>query len=256
MTCAFPADETRPRQLIAVLGAPRAGKTVYLGMLADILSRSDQAFQIFARGAHSVSLQQEVMAALARHRFPSAQNGRGQGWNWLHCEVRGQRQRNTDLILPDVAGASLNAELHDPASVPIMRPFLEKCAATLLIVDGERVEQGDHEQEFFARKLINHLCDLAPSRKTGWRGRPVAIVFAKADRSPACQADATRYAENYTPGLWRQCRDQLKQFRFFAASAVGRCTELRGTKGPVRVPLRVEPRGVVEPFQWLVTQMA
>ena len=52
--------------MIATLGSADAGKTVYLGMLTDMLSRENAPLQLLARGAFSVSLQQATMAALSR----------------------------------------------------------------------------------------------------------------------------------------------------------------------------------------------
>src|SRR5215469_11269707 len=49
--------------LIAALGSSAAGKTVYLGMLMDMLSRQPDRLQLLARGAFSVNLQQTAVGA-------------------------------------------------------------------------------------------------------------------------------------------------------------------------------------------------
>lgn len=48
---------------IAVLGSAGAGKTVYLGMLMDILSRREAGMQLLARGAFSINMQQSTARA-------------------------------------------------------------------------------------------------------------------------------------------------------------------------------------------------
>ncbi len=47
------------------------GKTVYLGMLMDMLSRQKERMQMLARGAFSINLQQFTTTALARGEFPA-----------------------------------------------------------------------------------------------------------------------------------------------------------------------------------------
>ena len=77
-----------PPQLVAAIGSADAGKTVYLGMLTDMLSRGYDVLQLLARGAFSVSLQQLTMTALlplrwADHHPPEhSQNNGGKGHHW------------------------------------------------------------------------------------------------------------------------------------------------------------------------------
>jgi hypothetical protein len=257
LTLGFEADESPIRRhLVAVLGTPAAGKTVYLGMLTDILSRQQDALQVVARGAYSVSLQQQTMAALARRHFPPRTTTSPDGWNWVHFEVNGlQRKRRIGLILPDIAGGAFLANLKHGADVPAIRGFLTKCSAALLLVDTERIERGDREQDFAAMKMVNYLGELAADRKSGWPARPVAVVFAKTDHSPTCALDPSAYAQQCAPGLFRQCRERLKRHQFFATSVVGSSATTLCQGHRLSIPLRVEPHGIVEPFQWVVSQL-
>jgi hypothetical protein len=59
-----------PPRFLSVLGASGAGKTVYLGMLLDILSKGYRGLHGFANGPFSVAVQQETIAALQSQRFP------------------------------------------------------------------------------------------------------------------------------------------------------------------------------------------
>ena len=54
-------------------------------------------------------------------------------------------------------------------------------------------------------------------------------------------------------GLWEHCRERFPKHLFFAAGVAGACVThfIRGV-GPVVSPLRIEPRGIIEPFEWLV----
>ena len=52
-------------QLIVPVGASGTGKTVYLGMLLDILSRQGDRSDITTHGTNSVTVQHEVITSLA-----------------------------------------------------------------------------------------------------------------------------------------------------------------------------------------------
>ncbi len=77
----------RPK-MVAVLGPGGSGKTVYLGMLMDMLSRQPHGFEIVARGASSIGLQETTVSALARCEFPAQTETQPECWNWMHCEIR------------------------------------------------------------------------------------------------------------------------------------------------------------------------
>ncbi len=57
-------------------------------------------------------------------------------------------------------------------------------------------------------------------------------------------------------GTWQHCRWELCDYAFFAAGVVG-CSawlDVRG-EGRRRAPLRIEPHGIVEPFEWLLDKL-
>src|SRR3982751_6434545 len=58
------SQKVRPH-MIATIGPSGVGKTVYLGMLIDMLSRQASGMQLLARGAFSITLQQLVIGALS-----------------------------------------------------------------------------------------------------------------------------------------------------------------------------------------------
>ena len=94
--------------MIAAIGPSGAGKTVYLGMLTDMLSRQDDDLQLLARGAFSIKLQQHTMAALARCEFPHKTPNEPDRWNWVHCQVLRKQQQagRADHARPGRRGAA------------------------------------------------------------------------------------------------------------------------------------------------------
>jgi hypothetical protein len=247
--------KVQPR-LIGVLGAADSGKTVYLGMLTDMLSRQAGQIQLMARGAFSVSLQQSTMAALSSCEFPTKTPSEPDRWNWLHCQTNlGHRRRPLELIMPDLAGEALLEEIDHPKSFPVIRSFLSKCAGVLVLADVARLELGEQDQDFVTMKMITYLAELNREEKRGWGRRPVSIVFTKADRCDACFADPTNYARRHTPGLWRLCQARLQQYRFFATGVAGTCAYESDMGMERELPLRIEPRGIIEPFAWVVDNL-
>lgn len=245
-----------PPHMLAAIGSAGAGKTVYLGMLTDMLSHPTQPVQLLARGAYSISLQQQTVGALSRCQFPAKTPNEPDRWKWAHCQLLRKKQRPLELILPDVAGESLMEEVEHPNTFPILGKFLAKCAGVMLLVDAARVAHGESEEDFSTMKLISYLCELQQDPKSGWGTRPVAIVFTKADQCEHCFDDPQQFASRHTPGVVQQCGERLRRHRFFASGVAGACgfhSDRYG--GRVHAPLRIEPRGLVEPFLWLVQEL-
>lgn len=246
-----------PPKLVTVLGAPGVGKTCYLGMLTDMLSRSTSDMQMFARGAFSVSLQQETMSTLARRQFPAATPADPAGWQWVHCVVQAShRSRPVELILPDLSGAAALGEVDCPRSVPAIRRLLTNSVGAMILVDADGLANGNQESEFAALKVIGDLMSTVTAKRTkGWADRPVAILFSKADRCDWAIDSPEEFARRHAPGLFKQSKEQLHRYRYFAASVASVATAVDAYRERVNIPLRVEPRGVVEPFAWLLDQI-
>ena len=240
--------------MLACMGVSGAGKTVYLGMLLDMLSRGSERLHVLARGAFSISLQQSTMAALARREFPDKTPNEPDRWNWVHCQVRRAKQRrSSELIVPDMAGEAILEEIDHPNSFRVISSFLKRCAGAMILIDAVKLLQGGQEQEFFTMKLISYLAELDENKKKGWVNRPVAMILTKADQCDECAEDPDGYARAHAAGLWQQCKERFRHHKFFAAGVAGACG-YRDTRdgGRVKVPLRVEPHGIVEPFEWLL----
>ncbi len=251
------ASQKAQPQMIAAMGASAVGKTVYLGMLMDMLSRQPDPMQLLARGAFSITLQQTTMASLARGEFPRKTPNEPDRWNWVHCQIRNPKQPPPmELIVPDMAGEAVLEEVNHPHSFHIIGSYLKKCMGALLLVDVIKLAEGAQEQEYLAMKLASYLAELSDDPQPGWSRRPVAVVLTKADQCSECVADPAGFAQAHASRLWRLCRERFHVFRLFAAGVAGACAwrETRAD-GRLRVPLRIEPFGIVEPFQWLLEKL-
>ena len=82
----------------------------------------------------------------------------------------------------------------------------------------------------------------------------MALVFTKADLCEQCFENPVDFARRHTPGLVQQCRERLKRHQFFAVGVAGAVGIRSDSHGRMQVPLRIEPRGIVEPFHWLLQQ--
>ncbi len=244
-------------QMVATMGASGAGKTVYLGMLMDMLSRQPERMQILARGAFSITLQQMAVSALSHCEFPEKTPNEPDRWNWVHCQIRRHKNRRPlELIMPDMAGDALLQEVDHPHTFRVIGSYLKKCLGALVLVDAVKLKEGGLEQDYFTMKLISYLGELDDDPKRGWARKPVALVFTKADQCDQCLVDPEEFARSHAAGLWQQCRERFHVHKFFAAGVAGSCAyrHLRG-QGRVCIPLRVEPHGIIEPFEWVLERM-
>jgi hypothetical protein len=245
-----------PPRMIATIGASGVGKTVYLGMLINMLARQPERLPLLPRGAFSVSLPHLTISALPRGEFPNKTPNEPDRWNWAHCQVRSPHHKQPlDLIMPDMSGDALMEEVDHPHSYKVIRSFLAKAAGVMILIDALQLHSGTLDQDFISMKLLGYLAELAQDATNRHARRPLSVVFTKADECEECLLDPTAYAQAHAPGLWRQCHERFHNFRFYSAGVAGGCVYRLGREGRVRVPLRVEPRGIVEPFEWLVSQL-
>lgn len=214
------AQKIRPK-MIAAIGPSGAGKTVYLGMLTDMLSRQVEPMQMLARGAFSIGLQQTTMASLSKCEFPPKTPSEPDRWNWVHCQVLRRKQRPVEVILPDLAGEALMEEVDHPHTYAVIHEFLSKCSGVMIMVDGARIERGEAEEDFQTMKLISYLCELKYENKQPWGTRPVSVVFTKGDQCASCFEDPQLFARQHAPGIFQQCRERLARHRFFAVGVAG-----------------------------------
>lgn len=263
-TCHAPASviesilyrERNPR-FVGVLGPSGVGKTVYLGMLLDMLSRGVGGLHGAGKGPFSLALHRNTILALERQRFPEKTPTEADRWEWVHCEVTtGKKSQVYDIVTPDVAGEAVQDELEHPRSNPTIRALISRCAGLVVLADIIQVVADGQGQELFAMQLISYLDALRPMRKRGKVDVPVAIVFTKADLFAGAVREPDAFARANAPALWRLCDSRLKSFQFYCSGVAGSTAKLIDRDGAESlVPLRIEPRGVIEPFAWLLAQM-
>ncbi len=263
-TCHAPATviesiyyrESRP-QFVGVLGPSGVGKTVYLGMLLDMLSRGANGLHGTAKGPFSLALHRNLILALERQRFPEKTPNEADRWDWVHCEVTSARRGPVyDIVTPDVAGEAVMAEIEHPKSNPTIRSLISRCSGLVVLADMMQVVAEGQGQELFAMQLVSYLDALRPVKKRGKVEVPVAIVFTKADLYDDAVREPDAFARANAPGLWRLCESRLKHFRFYCSGVAGSTGKLIDRDGyETLVPLRVEPRGIIEPFAWLLSQI-
>jgi hypothetical protein len=247
--------------MIAVLGATGAGKTVYLGLLMDMLTRHVGLLRSTARGPMSISLQQTTTTALATGWFPERSSPMPEHWHWVHCQFNCRRRRRPiELVIPDISGEALAVETERPGRYPAIRSLLAKCAGVMVLADAELLQASDHSQDFVTLKLLSLIGELRDEQTRGRRRRsaerrPLALVLTKADRCDGLFENPREFAEAHAGALWTDCRARFPHHDVFACSVTG-ATAFRDSYGRRQlVPLRIEPHGIVEPFGWLMTEL-
>jgi Double-GTPase 2 len=247
--------------LIAVIGASGAGKTVYLGLLMDMLTRHVGLLRSTARGPMSISLQQTTTTALATGWFPEKTVTTPEHWHWVHCQFNCRRRRRPiELVIPDLSGEALAIETERAGRYPAIRALLAKCAAVVVLADAELLQAGDHSQDFVTLKLLSLMGELREEqsrsrRNRGPERRPLALLLTKADKCDGLFENPAEFAEAHAGALWSDCRARFPRHEAFGCSVTG-ATAFRDNYGRrQQVPLRIEPRGIIEPFGWLMTEI-
>jgi hypothetical protein len=244
-------------RFVGVLGPAGVGKTVYLGMLLDLLARGTCGLHGMAQSPFTLSLHRNLIVALERQRFPEKTPVESDRWDWAHCAIyAGKGKTAYDVVTPDVAGEAVMGELENPGTYKTITALISRCAGLVVLVDVVGLIGEGQAQELFAVQLISYLDALKP-RKTGRKiDAPVAIVFTKTDLWDEWILDPEKFAAANASALYNQCRARLERYSFFFSGIAGATSRLRDNDGQeMIVPLRIEPRGIAEPFAWMISQL-
>ncbi len=246
-----------PARFLGVLGPTGVGKTVYLGMLLDLLAHGSCGLHGLAQSPFTLNLHRNLILALERQRFPEKTPIESDRWDWIHCAVyRGKSKTPYDIVTPDVAGEAVMGELESPGSYKNVRALISRCAGLVVLVDVAQVVADGQGQELFAMQLISYLDALKPRKRNRKIDVPVAIVFTKTDLWEDWTADPEAFAKANVSALYNQCRARLEFCTFYFSGVAGSTSRLMDCDGQeMLVPLRIEPRGIVEPFAWMINQL-
>jgi hypothetical protein len=253
----------RAPQIISVLGDSNVGKTVYLGFLLDMLSQRANEFEAIPKGAYSVDLQQNVVSSMTQRAFPQKTAMEPDRWSWAYYQARksgGRRSKWYDLVMPDLAGESLAAEIANPATYRVIRSLLTKSTGAMLLVDAALAANGATRPDFFALKMMSYIDSLFQTKRDAKVTTPIAIVLCKADHCPESFDDTRRFVQGSLNRLWNLCESRFSTVEYFACSAVGSLAYATGADDDGLdfarpIPLHTSLQGILEPFEWLISKM-
>lgn len=251
-------NQERDPCIITVIGDSNVGKTVYLGMLLDMLSKRADDFDAVPKGAYSVNLQHSVISHLGARQFPPKTAVEADQWNWAYYQVsrRSKKANIYDLVMPDMAGEAIAAEIATPRTFAVIRSLLEKSAGAILLVDAALAGAGSPQPDFFALKLMSYLDGVLVNKREDVKNTPIAVVLSKADYCPECFDNPRAFAHTNLNRLWNMCENRFAHYEFFATSVVGGLGF--GTdeyENVIPYPLHVAPRGILEPFEWVLSKL-
>ena len=255
------AKRDSPARFVSVLGPSGAGKTVYLGMLLDMLSKGAHDLRGLPNGPFSVAVQQSTINALNERRFPEKTPSEADNWRWVHCEVSEAKRpkRFVDVVTPDFAGEAIAIEIEHEGTYPTIRAVVDRSEALLVLFDSTRARDASRDEDFFAMKLLSYISRLHATRSKKPRQpiqTPIAVVFTKADSCVEALEDPTRFAHSTLPGLVQTCERHFVNHSFFSAGVVGSlAVAVDGFGRQMQLPLHVEPTGIVEPLRWIMDQL-
>lgn len=247
---------SEPRALfITLLGVGRTGKTVYLGVLFDILRRwqgRDLTFRPY--GDETITMMTDIMNTLALRRWPSP-TPQDKVFPF-RAQVRyssGGRTRHYKIFMPDYAGDETE-QFQKGAEEPLLHksPFFRQVVesdAVILVADGAILSGGNksrikvHENNLMA--AVSRLVDVKGGRR-GKIAAPVAIMITKAD----LYAPGHPLVLDRLKDLVALCEETCKNFAVFEVSSVG---AVDGNGDPLAQLL---PERVVDPVLWLLVRLS
>jgi len=251
--------QERKPSIITIIGDTNVGKTVYLGYLLDMLSRRAGDYEAIPKGPFSINLQQTVMSHIAARSFPPKTPNEVDEWHWAYCQVANKSfgERWFDLVMPDMAGEAIAMELDAPQSYTVIRGILTHSDGIMLLVDASQAAMGNVHADFFAFKLLSYVDQLAGLKADHKVPIPTAVVLCKSDYCPQAFDDPIAFVKTNLNRVWNLCDSRFANVAFFATSVIGSIGF--GTDpddNVVPVPLHSAPRGVLEPYEWLLTALS
>jgi hypothetical protein len=253
------AAQGREPRIVSVVGESNVGKTVYLGFLLDMLSQRARDFEAVPKGAYSIDLQQTVISHMAHRTFPPKTPMEINQWYWAYYQIRRRETPGqwVDLVMPDMAGESLAAEVNTPKTFQVIHNLLNRSAGLLLLVDAAMAANGSSQPDFFGLKMLSYIDTLYGGRHDQRITTPTAIVLCKADYCPECFDNPREFVAANMNRLWNMCESRFENVEYFACSVVGSLGYATSPEQDyvVPMPLHTALHGVLEPFEWIIDQL-
>jgi len=253
------AAQQREPQIVSIVGESNVGKTVYLGFLLDMLSQRAGDFEAIPKGPYSIDLQQTVISHMASRVFPPKTPMETNQWYWAYYQICKRKNKSNwiDLIMPDMAGESLAAEVATPQTFRVIRNLVTKSAGTLLLVDAALAANGSSRPDFFALKMMSYIDSALAGKRNQRIKTPTAVVLCKSDYCPECFDNPRQFVRANLYRLWNMCESRFENVEFFACSAVGSLGFAAGENDEcvVPIPLHTALQGILEPFEWVINQL-
>lgn len=253
------AQERKP-EIITIVGESNVGKTVYLGFLLDMLSQRAGEFKAVPKGAYSVDLQQTVVSYMAHRMFPPKTPMEPNEWYWAYYQICKAEPANQwfDLVMPDMAGESLAAEIATPKTFKVINSLMNQSKGLIMLIDAAQAANGSTQPDFFALKMMSYIDAMFEGKREERVETPTAIVLCKGDYCPEVFDNPRRFVEANLNRVWNMCESRFENVEFFASSVVGSlgyATSGQADDYVVPVPLHTALRGVLEPFEWITNQL-
>lgn len=253
------AAQGREPRIVSVVGESNVGKTVYLGFLLDMLTQRAGDYEAIPKGAYSIDLQQTVISHMARRSFPPKTAMEANTWYWAYYQILQRKPipQWVDLIMPDIAGESLAAEVAAPNTFKVIRGLMRQSAGTLLLVDAAMAANGSTQPDFFGVKMLSYIDSMHGIKLDQRVQTPTAIVLCKADHCPECIDAPRRFAQANLNRLWNLCESRFANVEFFGCSVLGSLgyAVSQEENFVVPIPLHTALQGVLEPFQWVIDHL-
>ena len=251
--------QQREPRIVSVIGESNVGKTVYLGFLLDMLSQRAGDFEAIPKGAYSIDLQQTVISYMSHRVFPPKTPMEANQWYWAYYQVR-RRQPKTDwvdLLMPDMAGESLAAEIANPSSFQVIHSLLNKSSGLMMLVDAALAAEGSAQPDFFSLKMLSYIDSVYKAKRSDRISTPIAVLLCKSDHCPECFDNPRGFVQANLSRTWNLCDTRFENVEFFAVSVVGSLgyAVSQDQEQVSRIPLHTALRGVLEPFEWIIDQI-
>ena len=227
------------RNCILILGRRRAGKTIYLATLYNMLWKSTGGLTMKATAGPMHALLAGIADQLKRGLWPEATLGTRQ----LEFELTDNGEKRV-IVGCDFSGeifhrAFVEEETETPEVIQLMN-YLQRAAAVILLVDPAVAVHGTHEEivddDFGMVQAVQKIRKFAGGREV-----PITVALTKGDRNREVILSAGKkhdFIYRHYPALVRT----MGNFIVFTVSAVQEIQNPDGTThpNPESVPVNVE----------------